>query len=361
MPLIPIPKKTKGEFRQIYAPSKKEKARLRLLLPELNQIALDNCGMSTVHGFMPGKSPVTNARAHIGFQYSLSFDLKDFFDTVKPEMVKQYLGNKTGEYFINSRAYQGLPTSPQIANLAAIKMDREILDYCCLNDIPNHPKVELIKYTRYADDLTFSFNEYKEYQGLIENVPIMVKNHGFIINQKKTRLQSAKFGRRIITGISVGDTNIGVPRRVKKLVKVMEFQRKQKLLANNPKAIQTPEDLKRYPGTHLHGLKEWCKLKLPHFPISHTLKVIHEIIIYMKMVNLVKQQEYFKISPLLLTLNSLKSRAGRKTYCKLALQEIQRKNSEITDEKIRFIDSIVTERERVCCEEKLNKVVASAV
>src|SRR5258708_358251 len=83
MRIIRIPKKDRT-WRVIYAPNPEEKAALKALVPELNVAALkmDKHGVS--HGFMPGRSPVTNAMAHRGFMYSLSFDLESWFDTVTP-------------------------------------------------------------------------------------------------------------------------------------------------------------------------------------------------------------------------------------------------------------------------------------
>ncbi len=290
MPLYNIPKKTKGETRQIYAPTKKEKGKFRALLPELNQIALDNCG-GCVHGFMPGKSPVTNAKEHIGYQYTLSFDLKDFFDSVRIKMVDEYFGgvyrgienvyrDETMKYFINERAYQGLPTSPQIANLAAIKMDERLMEVCqgvpipfMRNPVGDTPNIsdskiysEEIRYTRYADDLSFSFNSYAVYENFIIEIPRIVSAFGFTINPAKTRLQSAKFGNRVITGVSVGKTDISVPRRIKRRIKLAKYQKNEGVLK---------------------GLTEWSKLKLPHFPITHTIKVIDNITSYLKVTAVV--------------------------------------------------------------------------
>ncbi len=328
MPLHQIPKKTKGEFRQIYAPTKKEKRRFRVLLPELNQIAIDNCS-GCVHGFMPGKSPVTNAREHIGYQYTLSFDLKDFFDSVKPEMIMDYFDGpwispsgethrKTNDYFIQGRAYQGLPTSPQIANLAAVKMDEDILNNC---DIKmqvavdkNGEKCERIRYSRYADDLSFSFYNYDIYQELLNLIPNLVAKHGFTINPAKTRLQSAKFGNRVITGVSVGETGISVPRRIKRRVKLAKYQKDEKTLK---------------------GLTEWSKLKLPHFPISHTLKVIDNIVSYLKVTAVVNN----KVAPHI-DLSKIGRRFGRgKRYVQQVLNHFKKFHG-VTPEVITKISKV---------------------
>ena len=88
MKLIKIPKKKKGEFRTIALPSQEDKDNGRYALSSLYSKAQKLCDSAAVQGFMPGKIPITNADQHKCYTFSLSFDLKDFFDTVKVEQVK---------------------------------------------------------------------------------------------------------------------------------------------------------------------------------------------------------------------------------------------------------------------------------
>ena len=88
MRVFKLPKKS-GGYRTIHAPSKKEKAEYRSLIPPLTalcqKLEKDTLGCEALHGFMPGRSAVTNAMQHVGdWEYTLNFDLKDFFDSVGP-------------------------------------------------------------------------------------------------------------------------------------------------------------------------------------------------------------------------------------------------------------------------------------
>jgi hypothetical protein len=235
--LIQIPKKKKGEFREICVPSQELKQKLRNINFELQKESL-KFGKE-VQGFVSGRSPTSNATAHIGYNFSLSFDLKDFFDSIKPEMVD----SKWSECFIDGHAYQGLPTSPSIANLAAIPIDKAIL-----KSIEQYIKTvcfcgenEKIVYTRYADDLTFSFNFYETYNQLKFTIPKIVESFGFQINNRKTHLQTKKFGRRIITGVAVDDTKIYAPREIRRKIRTARHKGLVKRLS---------------------GLNEWAKVKL---------------------------------------------------------------------------------------------------
>lgn len=236
MRFIQIPKKTKGEFRQICVPNAEEKHLFRTHLSALNKKASTLCDPDIVHGFMNHKSPVTNAERHIGYQYTLKFDLENFFDSVKPEHLKGILTQEELDTLMPSeRAYQGLPTSPIIANLAAKKMDDAVSKMI-------KKKKLICVYTRYADDLCFSFNDYNNVSILKTNIAQIVGRCGFSINKKKTWLQDARYGLRRITGVSVSDSDVRASRSTRRRLRAAIHQ----------KNINEAQ-----------GLKEWCKMKRP--------------------------------------------------------------------------------------------------
>jgi RNA-directed DNA polymerase len=233
-----IPKKS-GGFRTIFIPDEDEKKALREKLPFLHEIQEQCCNMKVVHGFSKGNNIVTNAMQHIGKKYTTCFDIKDFFDSVTEEkLISIHSGviwhtDDLKIMFVNGAARQGLPTSPLISNIAASFFDSKILNLLNGTDIV---------YTRYADDLAFSYNELSIRDILHEKIPAIIKECGFEINEKKTRTMSAKRGRRIITGIAVGETEVYVPRKIKRKLRAAIH------LGNRKTAI---------------GLQEYSKLKLP--------------------------------------------------------------------------------------------------
>jgi hypothetical protein len=147
----------------------------------------------------------------------------------------------------DGRAYQGLPTSPVIANLAAIDMDKAILRL-----IEEKP----ITYTRYADDLTFSFDYWANYFLLLKEIPQIVSRCGFSINPAKTHFQDGRFGRRIITGVSV-DNDLRIPRSFKRKMRAARHQ-------NN--------------FASLKGYEEWSKLKKPKNVPDYTQKNLDRLL-----------------------------------------------------------------------------------
>ncbi|MDA3945895.1 MAG: reverse transcriptase family protein [Helicobacteraceae bacterium] len=233
--IIKLPKGN-GRFRTIYAPSKAYKEKLTTFLLDLQQKVHNADTDRTVHGFMRGRGPVSNAQKHIGYTYTLSLDLKDFFDSVKVEMVSDYLSDEQRNLcFIGGIARQGLPTSPLIANLSFLKLDKMIKHAISEEGI-------YAVYTRYADDMIFSFN-HKDFAATLEAlVEKVITEGGFELNPEKRTLQSSKQGRRMITGIAVDERDIYPSRKVKRRIRAALHQK------NREKAF---------------GLLSWAECKIP--------------------------------------------------------------------------------------------------
>ena len=240
MIICKIPKKS-GGFRTIYKPSWHEKMTLQCFLPHLNKIARSLCP-DCVHGFMPDRNVVTNAASHVGYQFTLCMDLSDFFDTVTEWHVGNLIDKELLKLvLVDGAARQGLPTSPAVSNIAAAAMDAGILSAMHEEDV----------YTRYADDITISSNTWWRI-GAYRNLVIERSfAHRFQVNSKKTRMQFASSGRRIITGVAVDDTTVYPTRRVKRKLRAAEHQRHD---------------------SSARGLREWCRLKTPN-AVSQRLTV----------------------------------------------------------------------------------------
>jgi RNA-directed DNA polymerase len=230
-----IPKGS-GRFREIYIATEEDNSRLRNLIPELESIfvSLDTCNVS--YAFHRGKNCVLNALQHIGYRYTLSMDIENFFDSISYPHVKDLIPRRiVDQCFIDGGPKQGLPTSPIIANIAFLKCDKKIVD--TLRKL----RISAV-YTRYADDLIFSFNE-KENDGKIRFVAQKIlEERLFKINHQKTKLQDAKNGRVVITGIAVDNKGLYATRRTKRKIRAAAHQNNQDALV---------------------GLSDWAKCKLP--------------------------------------------------------------------------------------------------
>lgn len=263
MKTLDIPKKS-GGTRKIYIQGPKEKHNYRYKGYQLAEF-YEKHGTNSAHGFRTGKSPVSNASCHINKQFSLTIDLKDFFDTITPKHLIS-AGVKTGlahGVCYEGSIKQGLSSSPSAANCAAIPLDNLIIQ-----TINNSDDKDII-YTRYADDLTFSSNSLQSLLYLRSKVSELVKTCGFEVNNKKTRIQSSKFGRRIITGIAVDD-KINPRKKQKRFLRAAAHNMKKLksllsflVFTNQLSSFALILEANRKNISKFVGLREWCKLKEP--------------------------------------------------------------------------------------------------
>ena len=192
---------------------------------------------SAAHGFVTGRSIVSNARPHAGRAVLINFDLADFFPSV-PFVRVRSLFQRVGysgavatllallctecprrEVRYDGRTYfvatgpRGLPqgacTSPALANQVARRLDRR------LAGLAN--KLNLV-YTRYADDLTLSSAEpmHERIGYLMARVRHIAQDEGFTINEKKSRVLR-KNAAQIVTGLVVNDKPTLCRREIRRL------------------------------------------------------------------------------------------------------------------------------------------------
>lgn len=205
-----IPKR-RGGFRQIHAPYPS-------LLSCQSWIYENILKSGKVHpcaqGFAPKKSILTNAHPHLNSPALLKLDLENFFPSVPINWVIQHflsLGYARNIAFYLAKICcfqgglaQGAPTSPALSNILLYSLDKRL-------DLLSQ-KFEL-KYTRYADDMTFS-GRYISAQ-FLEIVESIIDDFGLVLNKSKSRLHT-KLGQRIVTGISVVGDTLKLPKSKKR-------------------------------------------------------------------------------------------------------------------------------------------------
>lgn len=205
-----IPKKKRGEFRAIDAPIEPLKTIQRALNHILEAVYTPHIAAM---GFVPGRSVVDNARVHVAQRYIYNIDLKDFFPSIasgrvyarllsKPFSLPQEVASLICDlccYTNGDRDKvlpQGAPTSPVLSNIICERLDRKLHKLA---------KAYGLRYTRYADDITFSGNAYVfapdgRFCVLLKH--IVEEEEGFTINPGKTRLEHQGV-RQEVTGVSV--------------------------------------------------------------------------------------------------------------------------------------------------------------
>ncbi|OYU40881.1 MAG: reverse transcriptase [Pseudorhodobacter sp. PARRP1] len=213
--------KSNGQLRLIEEPKPfLKRLQRRILAGLLNHIPPH----PAAYGFVPGRNCIQAAARHAGEQIVLCFDLAQFFPSITDRRIyalfralgypahcaRSLAGLTTAltpahvlhtanlaarDQLSNRHLPQGAPTSPALANLSALQLDRRLAGLA-------HSLGA--SYTRYADDLTFS-GDARIAPILQRAVPQIVAEQGFRLNPAKTRAQPAHH-RQTVTGITVNET-----------------------------------------------------------------------------------------------------------------------------------------------------------
>lgn len=248
-----VPKRD-GGLRLISAPKPQLKAAQRWIARNITEHLPVH---GAAHGFVPGRSTVTNAAVHAGAKVVVKLDLQGFYPTITMPRVKGLmrkagfgeqvatvlallctesprelieLRGKPHHVAIGPRSLpQGAPTSPSITNALCLRLDRR------MQGLANKLG---FRYTRYADDLTFSWHDDGEAPvgKLLHRVRSIVGSEGFAVHPKKTRVMRS--GRRQkVTGLVVNapTTTEGapeapparVPRKLRRMLRAALHNRAQ--------------------------------------------------------------------------------------------------------------------------------------
>lgn len=208
--------KRSGGYRTISAPST---ALLNLQRTIYKRVLLSASIHPTCMGFRQSISVADNARVHLGNQQLLKIDIADFFGSIKknrviqtfekigyPTTIAQVLSELC---ILEGKLPQGAVTSPTLSNIVAYNVDVQLVALA---------QKHQLKYTRYADDLTFSGSEI-EFDIIIPQIKDILRSEGFIIQRKKTRILTAK-KRKIVTGISISSgEKMTIPRAKKREIR----------------------------------------------------------------------------------------------------------------------------------------------
>lgn len=215
-----IPKKGGGK-RQILAPGNQLKVLQKRLARQLSFLYKPN---PRATAFLNNSSIVRNASFHTRKNFVFNIDLKDFFPSITFARVRAMLisqpYNLTPETAtviahlatVGGKLPQGSPCSPVISNMICASLDMQLRTLA---------KRHKASYTRYADDITFSF--YVPMQYLPEDIVVLGDNEGgkthhtvsvgvvlseiiskkgFTINPEKVRLQR-RDEKQVVTGLVV--------------------------------------------------------------------------------------------------------------------------------------------------------------
>ena len=318
---ILIPKKN-GTDRVLNAPVPFLKMLQRCLNTALNIVFTPHYA---AYGFVPNKNIAQNAQKHINRNYVFNVDLLDFFGSVQFRRVKTVLqlspfnlNDKLAFLIANLCCYndtlpQGAPTSPTLSNIVCQKLDRRLTKLS---------KKYYARYSRYADDITFSSRKDVFDEKFINELCTIIEDENFKINPAKTRLQDYT-QRQVVTGLTVNE----------KVNVSQSYVREIRAMLNNWSKYGYEEAEKRY---------EKSKIKKKNFSTTNFSRYIAGKLNFLKLVKGDDDEVYKKY----------KSEFDKLTGKKEIREILNWKEIEINPKQVKSYDPIFTQDIRSSCEHK---------
>ncbi|MFJ4057763.1 reverse transcriptase family protein [Streptomyces albogriseolus] len=206
-------RKKHGGIREVYAPRRPfDTISKNLHRSFLHLFSYDP--PDHVHGFIRGRSTISNASQHLAKPCVLRMDLEDFFPsisagTIRATLLEQGYEEKAADIAVNlvtigGKLPIGLSTSPLLSNLAFLGTDRSLAEYA---------RSEGLSFTRYVDDLTFSGDVTDRHSVDIAQI---LDDAGWSVNTRKTAFMR-RGGPQYVTGLYVGESDgPRIPRQIKR-------------------------------------------------------------------------------------------------------------------------------------------------
>lgn len=218
--------KRSGGARVIHAPDEVLKRVQRLIL---RRVLANLRAHPAVMGFERGRSIVTHADTHVGRAVVIRLDVMEFFPSTRVDRVYAYFRfigwNRKASRLLTALTThrgglpQGAPTSPRLSSLVNYRMDAR------LAAMVRVVGGERARYTRYADDLTFSLSEEHagDVAGIIRRASAIVRDEGYFLHRKKKTHILRAHQRQIVTGLVV-NVQASLPRETRRWLRAVEHR-----------------------------------------------------------------------------------------------------------------------------------------
>ena len=178
------------------------------------------------HGFERGRSIVTAALPHARRAVVLRMDVQDFFLSTKAERVEAYFrrigwgaeaaGLLTRLCTSRGGLPQGAPTSPRLSNLVNFRLDARLAALARRHGA---------SYTRYADDMTFSFasDDHETYVNVIQTTKKALRDEGYRLHTDRKLRVLRPHMRQTVAGLVVNE-RVGLPRATRRWLRAVEHR-----------------------------------------------------------------------------------------------------------------------------------------
>lgn len=176
----------RGKKREVYEPS----AELKLFQTWVNKNILVHYPVSIYATAYEDETSIRkNAYRHKDSSYILHTDIRHFFESITFKQVSEIFRNDYSEediqtilkiVMLNGKVPTGSITAPRIANRVMYDFDEELVDELS--------KIQKVIYTRYADDIVISSEEYIR-EDILQKIIELLKNMGLNVIRIKLIMQ----------------------------------------------------------------------------------------------------------------------------------------------------------------------------
>lgn len=216
--------KSNGYFRTIEAPSELLKRIQRWILKYILQ-QFEAHRYSTAYEC--GKNIRSNAWRHVGQPVVLKLDVKNYFPSLHSHLAYGFfkmLGYPEAVTVmlvkfccLHGHLPQGAPSSPHLSNLLMLPVDDRLADWL---------RSQPIRYSRYADDMTFSGDlTLEQIQSIVTLCRSVLRERGLKLNLRKIRIQR-QGARQTVTGLVVNRQLHILREKRRKLRQMMYYVKK---------------------------------------------------------------------------------------------------------------------------------------
>lgn len=226
-----------GKTRRICAPDPELKSmQKRIYIRLLKRLPVH----SAARGFVHGLSVVDNALPHARKAVVVCMDIRDFFAATTEKRVRQYFraigwGRDAVDIIAKLTTWkgslpQGAPTSPALSNALNLRMDQRLAGLA---------RACHATYTRYADDMTFSFDEdvRRDVANVVKGTKQIVGEYGYKLHQDKKLRIRRRHQQQRVTGLVVNE-RVQLPRKLRRKLRAVEHH-----MATGRTATMTQQEL----------------------------------------------------------------------------------------------------------------------
>lgn len=189
-----VEREIRGKMRTLLIPDAGLKLKQQDIIPFFEALPVS----ANAFAYIRQRSLYQAVSPHFGKQHVTTMDIREFFQSITSSMIFSALHGRCSYHrakeitsLVTYKGYLpfGAPSSPAVSNFIFYPVDVAIVEFC------NYVG---INYTRYADDLIFSYDNSLTGRYLLTEIAKIIARFGFRLNLAKT-----KYNPNFVLGIKI--------------------------------------------------------------------------------------------------------------------------------------------------------------